>query len=181
MVPHNFQLLYTEQAIAREVARLGSEITGWVAQVRAGTGADVLTLPVLRGGIFFFADLVRQIQASVDLAPVSAASYDTGANVQRDSISMYTGDIVVRDRTVLIVDDVCDSGRTLAALCQAMRDAGAAEVRSTVLIKRELPTPSFEPDWVGLRYSGPEWFVGYGMDDRDRWRNLGAIYTMKPA
>ena len=81
-------------------------------------------------------------------------------------------------RSVILMDDVCDSGKTLAALKSRLLEVGAVEVRSAVLIKRVLEQPTFEPDYVGFRYSGKEWFVGYGMDDRSRWRNLGSIFVV---
>jgi hypoxanthine-guanine phosphoribosyltransferase len=42
-----------------------------------------------------------------------------------------------------------------------------------------MPHPTFDPNWIGFQYEGPEWFVGYGMDDCDRWRNLGSIYIIQ--
>ena len=87
--------------------------------------------------------------------------------------------VAVEGRSVLLVDDVCDSGRTSAELTQRFIKLGAREVRSAVLIKRILPHETFNPDWIGFEYNGPEWFVGYGMDDCDRWRNLGSIYIIQ--
>jgi len=110
---------------------------------------------------------------------VSAWSYETGENVQRDSVSVNAGKVAVEGRSILIVDDVCDSGRTLAELTEYFTKLGAASVRSAVLIKRMMPHPTFDPNWIGFQYEGPEWFVGYGMDDCDRWRNLGSIYIIQ--
>ncbi|MFM1847574.1 MAG: hypothetical protein RL417_1048 [Pseudomonadota bacterium] len=179
MVPANFKIQYDEDAIAGAIAKLGREIDTWARDVRAMTSSDLLTIPVLRGGIFFFADLVRHIKHSVEIAPVSAWSYETGENVQRDSVSVDAGKLAVEGRSVLVVDDVCDSGRTLAELTAYFTKLGAREVRSAVLIKRILPHQTFSPDWIGFEYTGPEWFVGYGMDDCDRWRNLGSIYIIQ--
>ncbi len=178
MIPANFKEQYGAADIAQAIGRLGREIDRWAAEVRAATETDLLTIPVLRGGIFFFADLVRHIKHSVEIAPVSAWSYETGENVQRDSVGINSGDLAVRDRSVLIVDDVCDSGKTLAELTAHFRHSGARDVRSTTLIRRVLPHETFAPNWVGFEYNGPEWFVGYGMDDCDRWRNLGSIYII---
>lgn len=178
MIPSNFKEKYGAAEIAAAIGRMGRDIDRWAGEVRAATSTDLLTIPVLRGGIFFFADLVRQISHSVEIAPVSAWSYETGENVQRDTVSIASGTIAVRDRSVLIVDDVCDSGKTLAELTDHFTRAGAREVRSTTLIRRVMPHDTFSPDWVGFEYHGPEWFVGYGMDDCDRWRNLGSIYII---
>lgn len=179
MVPANFKIQYDESAIAGAINHLGREIDGWAHEVQVASSTDLLTIPVLRGGIFFFADLVRRIKHSVEIAPVSAWSYETGENVQRDTVAVEDGKVAVEGRSVLLVDDVCDSGRTLAELTQRFIKLGAREVRSAVLIKRILPHETFNPDWIGFEYNGPEWFVGYGMDDCDRWRNLGSIYIIQ--
>lgn len=92
---------------------------------------------------------------------------------------MYADGLAVKGRVVLVVDDVCDSGRTLEALERDLMERGAREVRTVVLIRRLLDRPSFVPCWIGFEYKGPEWFVGYGMDDGQRWRNLPAVHIIK--
>jgi hypothetical protein len=65
------------------------------------------------------------------------------------------------------------------ALEKALLERGAREVRTVVLIRRLLEKPTFVPCWVGFQYPGPEWFVGYGMDDNERWRNLPGVHVIK--
>lgn len=179
-IPANFSCVFTEEQIAARVKTLGEEITGWCEGVWRDSHTDVLAVPVLRGGIFFFADLVRQLRASVEVAPIKAESYEAGANaVMRQEVGVYADTLAVKGRAVLLVDDVCDSGRTLEALEKALLAKGAREVRTAVLVRRLLDTPSFVPCWVGFQYQGPEWFVGYGMDDDGRWRNLPGVYIIK--
>ena len=137
-------------------------------------------MPVLRGGILFFADLAKRIDASIEISPIRTQSYQSGSNgVPVGSVAMNLDQLAVKGRVVLIVDDVCDSGRTLESLEQKLIEMGAREVRSVVLVRRLLDTPSFVPCWVGFQYEGPEWFVGFGMDDNERWRNLPSIYVIK--
>jgi hypoxanthine phosphoribosyltransferase len=181
MIPSHFKLQYSNEAISKRAQELGREMSGWTSSVYNATGKDVIALPVLRGGVFFFADLVRQIEGSVEMVPVQTWAYDTTQNgTQLDSVRVNTSAVAARGRSLLVIDDICDSGRTLAALKQELLKLGAAEVRTAVLIKRILDKPSFDPDWVGFNYNGPEWFVGYGMEDSDRWRNLPSIYVMQP-
>jgi hypoxanthine phosphoribosyltransferase len=139
-----------------------------------------LAIPVLRGGIFFFADLVRAINASVEIAPVRTEAYEAELNGQpRNEVQIYAEKLAVKGRVVLVVDDVCDSGRTLEELEKALMARGAREVRTVVLVRRLLDHPTFVPCWTGFQYEGPEWFVGYGMDDVERWRNLPGVYIIK--
>jgi len=179
-IPANFSPIFGEKEIASRVKALAQEITGWCDGVWKDSHTDVLVLPVLRGGIFFFADLVRHLNTSVEVAPIRTSAYESGENgVQKDVVSVSTEQLAVKGRVVLVVDDVCDSGRTLEALEKALLEKGAREVRTVVLIRRLLDAPSFVPCWVGFQYKGPEWFVGYGMDDNQRWRNLPGVYVIK--
>jgi len=176
-IPANFSLAFSAEEIASRVHGLADEITSWCQGVWRDSHTDVLAIPVLRGGIFFFADLVRQIDASIEIAPVKTEAY--GENEAQKDVTVYAEKLAVKGRVVLVVDDVCDSGRTLEALEKALLARGAREVRTVVLIRRLLDHPTFVPCWVGLKYSGPEWFVGYGMDDNERWRNLPSVYVIK--
>jgi hypoxanthine phosphoribosyltransferase len=179
-IPAHFSLKFSEKEIAQRIKVLGDEIGSWCKGVWQDSHTDVLAIPVLRGGIFFFADLVRAINTSVEIAPVRTESYEVGVNnVQRSEVAVYAEKLAVKGRVVLVVDDVCDSGRTLEELEKALLARGAREVRTVVLVRRLLDRPTFVPCWTGFPYEGPEWFVGYGMDDSERWRNLPAVYIIK--
>lgn len=179
-VPANFSCVYSQDDIAERIGELGREISDWCESVWLDSHTDVLVLPVLRGGIFFFADLVRCITTSIELAPVRARGYELGENgIQSEEVTVDVAGLAVKGRVVLVVDDVCDSGRTLEALEAKLLEIGAREVRTAVLVRRLLDTPSFVPCWVGFQYSGSEWLVGYGMDDNERWRNLPGVFVIK--
>ena len=179
-IPKNFQLCYSSTQISKTVNQLGADISKWTEKIWEDSHSDIVAVPILRGGIFFFADLVRAVQGSVEIAPVKAWGYVEGENAKlNDHVQVDVGSIPAKGRRVLLVDDICDSGRTLYALKEKLLGAGALEVRSAVLIKRETEENKFAPDWVGFVYSGPEWFVGYGMEDSERWRNLNSVYLIK--
>jgi hypoxanthine phosphoribosyltransferase len=179
-IPAHFSCVYSEREIASRIKALGAEISSWCEGVWRDSHTDVLALPVMRGGIFFFADIARQITTSVEIAPITVKAYEPGANaVKRESLGIDVESLAVKGRVVLIVDDVSDSGRTLEALEKELLARGAREVRTVVLVRRLLDTPSFVPCWVGFQYKGPEWFVGFGMDDNGRWRNLPGVYVIK--
>jgi hypoxanthine phosphoribosyltransferase len=179
-IPAHFSVLFSEREIASRIRALGTEISSWCEGVWKDSHTDVLAVPVLRGGIFFFSDLVRQVNCSIEVAPIRTEAYESGANgKQKNEVAIWAERLAVKGRVVLLVDDVCDSGRTLEALEKALLERGAREVRTAVLIRRLLETPTFVPCWVGFQYEGPEWFVGYGMDDNERWRNLPGVYVIK--
>jgi hypoxanthine phosphoribosyltransferase len=179
-IPENFDQVYSAESIKERVHQLGELITPWARSVFSQSGKDVMAIPILRGGLFFFSDLVRVIEASVEIAPVQTWAYEIGKNDQKRGGVRIASDHQVSGKCVLLVDDICDSGRTLSALSQFMLAQGAAQVKSVVLIRRDLPeAEGFIPDWVGFSFSGREWFVGYGMEDKERWRNLPSVYIIK--
>jgi hypoxanthine phosphoribosyltransferase len=179
-IPNNYQLLYTTGQIQNEVKRTGLEVTEWARTAEKKTGMDIIGVPVLRGGIFYFADLVRSINASVEIGPVRSWGYVKGENQNLiDKIKVNLFDLNVEGRAVLLIDDICDTGRTLKTLKEALLEKGAAEVHAAVLIWRSGFEDSLIPDYHGFKYSGPEWFVGYGMEDGDRYSNLADIYVIK--
>lgn len=179
-IPAHFSCVYSEREISSRIKALGEEISSWCEGVWRDSHTDVLALPVMRGGIFFFADIARQLTTSVEIAPIKVQAYEPGSNgVKRESLGVDIESLAVKGRVVLVVDDVCDSGRTLEALEKELLARGAREVRTVVLVRRLLDTPSFVPCWVGFQYKGPEWIVGFGMDDNGRWRNLPGVYVIK--
>lgn len=178
-LPESYRLEYSEDTIRRVVRELGASISTWVQEVYSKTGRDVVAAPILRGGVFFFCDLVRAIDHSVEIAPIRSWGYVTGENaVQREEVSVSLEELSPAGRSILLIDDICDSGKSLDAISRRMLEEGAEEVRSAVLIRRDTKQNIFSPDWVGFNFPGEEWFVGYGMDDRERYRNLSSVYVI---
>lgn len=181
LVPGHFSPLYSARAIREAVAAVGRDITQWTREVWAESGQDVVAVPVLRGGIIFFGDLVRAVHHSMEVAPGRAWGYEVGVNgVQSNRLRLDIESIPAEGRSVLLVDDICDSGRTLAAMSERLLERGAKEVRSAVLIRRLVTEPHYTPWWSAFDYGGDEWFVGYGMEDGERWRNLPGVYIIRP-
>ena len=179
-IPDRLELKYSAEEIKDVVETLGRDITTWANHISKSQEQDIIAVPVLRGGIFFFSDLVRKIECSVEIAPVRTWGYVAGKNdLMRDELEVSLQGLSASGRVLLLIDDICDSGRTLASLAKRLLEEGATEVRTAALIKREVGEGSFEPNYVGFRYSGEEWFCGYGMQDKGRYRNLPSVYTIK--
>ncbi len=180
MIPNHFIPQYSESQIQARVAELGHDITTWADEVWNKSHTDIIAVPVLRGAIFFFADLVRRIERSVEIFPARTWAYVTGENgVERNKIKVNVEGIPAEGRSILLVDDICDSGRTLEELTRVFMQIGAKEVRSAALIRRKMEQKTFQPEYVGFDFEGNEWFVGYGMEDSERWRNLPGAYVIK--
>jgi len=136
-------------------------------------GSDLCIVPVMDGGMIFAADLMRAINLSVTLAPVKASSYGD-ATVSSGTVNLAWGiPEGIRGKDLLLVDDILDTGRTLGILGSRLREAGAASVRTCVLLRKE-SAALLPADYVGFEI--PDLFVvGYGLDLAGHYRNLPFI------
>ena len=173
-----YEELYSASVVQAAVQRLAAELTPWVREVSADSGSQVLALCVLRGGFLFFSDLLKAIPLSIQPAFVRCRSYAATSVLQPETeLEVNLEDFEGEGRHVLVIDDICDSGRTLAILRSRLLAHGAASVRTVALIHRRRLDSQFTPDHKAFYYDGPEWFAGYGMDDCHRYMNYPAVYV----
>lgn len=167
-------VLLTEAQIGARVRELAEEI-----ETRE-PHADMTMLVLLHGSLLFAADLMRALSLPLYLESVRVASYHGGTSSSGE-VSIDPGSLAaLRGRHVLVVDDILDTGRTLAAVTGLLQgEAGAASVRSCVLLDKSVHRAvEFEADYVGFRI-GDEFVVGYGLDYGGRFRNLPYIATLR--
>lgn len=179
-VPPHFREIYPAEEVSRAVVRVAAEITPWAEEVHARTREQPLALCILRGAFLFHADLMKAIPCSIQPGFVRCQSYIHEENRQAETIRFDLLGLDIRGRRVLLVDDICDTGRTMKVLAGHLRESGAAEVRTAVLIHRAVASSVFTPDYACFRYGGPEWFAGYGMEDAHWYMNYPAVYVMQP-
>jgi len=166
--------LLTAEELAAGVDRLADAVR------QDFCGRPLTLLGVLTGSIVLVADLLRRLEEPLEVGMVWASSY-RGAVTQPGQLDLrfdLLPDLTGRD--VLLVDDIFDTGRTLAALAEALRGRGAASVRTLVLLRKPARTEvTMVPDYVG--FDIPDAFVvGYGLDYNGAWRNLPEICTLEP-
>lgn len=172
-------VLYSTDEIAERVQALAREIA-------AALPSDVLMVIVLKGAFVFAADLIRALNqvgvhprvTFVSLSSYGLATESSGQVTMRGEMPEH-----VSGRRLLLVDDILDTGRTLAHAKKLLLDRGAREVRVCVLLdkpaRREVP---FEPDFVGFSV-GDRFVVGYGIDYAEEFRDLpylGALAEATP-
>lgn len=180
-LPAHLAPAYEPAAIRARIAELAAELDPWAAQVRTGTGRQLLALCVLRGGVFFFSDLLQAMTESVEPAFCRCHAYRKGVNGAAAAELQIEFADPVAGSAVLLVDNICDSGRTLAELSRHCRERGADEIRTAVLIHRRRADSRFTPDYAGFAYPGPEWFAGYGLRDGDVAMNFPTVFRVIPA
>lgn len=164
-------IVYDEDTIRDRVADLGREIT------EAYPDGDVLVLGTLKGACLFMADLVRRIARPVQLDFVVASSYGSGTVSSGKVELLYGPTVDVVGRTVLIVEDIVDSGATLEALVPRLVSMGASRVDICALLHKRLPTATVDVRFVG--FDAPKSFlVGYGLDHAEDFRHLPYIASL---
>ena len=145
------------------------------AEIAAGQPKNLLVIPVLKGSFVFAADLLRALYAA-GLAPevdfLTLSSYRKSRSSTGQVSILRDLDLDVQHRHVILIDDVLDSGRTLAFAKDLIAARGAARIETCVLLDKEAPRAvSIEPDYCA--FACPNVFVvGYGMDVAHRYREL---------
>ncbi len=165
--------LITEEQLQRRVAELGAEIS------RDYEGRDLLLVAVLKGSVVFLADLMRHITTPHSIDFMATSSY--GAATESSGIVRILKDLdmPITGRNVLIVEDIVDTGHTLAYLRRLLLEREPASLRVvTLLDKRERREVDVPLDYVG--FVVPNAFVvGYGLDYAELYRNLPYIAVPK--
>ena len=168
------ELVIAEAEIAKRVKELGAAIT------KDFEGGQLLVVGILNGAFMFMADLVREIKLEIAVDFVRVASYGMGTT---PGILRFTKDIEldIREKNILVVEDIIDTGRTLAHLKRSFEERGARSVRfCTLLDKKERREVDIFIDYVGFAVQSG-FLVGYGLDCRERFRNLHEVYQLKEA
>lgn len=154
--------------LAVRVAQLGAEITD------AYAGTEPILVTVLKGGVVFLADLVRHVRLPVEIGFLDLADYGDGSAAR----IVMDLDTDLGGRHVLIVEDVIDTGLTLAYLLQVLAARAPASLRLCTLLDRRVRRIADLPlDFVGFEV-GDEFLVGYGLDLDGRLRHVPAILAV---
>lgn len=175
------RVLISQAQIAERVGELARMITADHTHPKLAGPAQITIVPVLTGAMIFCGDLIRQIPMAMQIGLMAVSSYP-GKSVAAQSaqvVAQQLGDL--RGRHVLLLDDVLDSGQTIRLVQSVVREQGAAQVRTCVLLRKDRPAArDVKVDYVG--FDIPDVFVvGYGLDFDNYYRNLPDIVTLKTA
>ena len=156
-------------------AEIGERVRGLAAEIAASMVPQPLIIPILKGSFIFAADLLRALHEAgmtPDMDFISLSSYGTGTQSLGGVRIIRDTEVDIAGRDVLIVDDILESGRTLAYARDLMVSRGAQKVRSCVLLRKPGKLAvEITADFVG--FDCPDRFVvGYGMDAAHAWRQL---------
>jgi len=142
-------------------------------------GKDPLFIVVLNGAFMFASDMFKQLKLQCEISFIKLSSYQgtqTTANVK--TLIGLSDDI--KDRTVVIVEDIVDTGHTIEDIINSLKEKGAAEIKiCTFLFKPNAYQKNIKIDYVAIEIPN-DFIVGYGLDYDGYGRNLGDVYKIIP-
>lgn len=142
-------------------------------------GRDLHVLCVLQGAVLFFADLIRHLPGSITTDFLQLASYGSGTVSSGEVQLVRDLTLPVQGRHVLVVEDIVDTGLTLAALGAVLEPRGPASLSVCSLLYKGKGAP--RPAFVGFEVDPDHFVVGYGLDAAGLYRNLPYIGLLSPA
>ena len=164
--------LCSAAAVSEAVARLAREISAALG------GSFPLVLCVMRGAVVFAGQLLPQLRFPLEFDYLDVARYGDATRGGELSWKATPG-TAVAGRAVLVLDDILDEGRTLAAVRDQLLAAGASRVYCAVFADKDIGRAKpIEADFVGVKLPN-RYVFGFGMDAGGAWRNLPEIYALK--
>ena len=167
------EILVQADELQHRVRQLGAEIS------RDYAGKDLLLIGVLKGAVFFLADLMRHIEVPCEVDFMAVASYGSATDSSGVVRILKDLDAAIEGRDVLIVEDIVDSGLTLQYLLRTLqaREPASLEV-CALLTKPERRKVDLPTRYVGFEI--PDKFaIGYGLDYAERYRNLPYVAALR--
>lgn len=165
------EILFDAEQIKETVKRLGAQISEEYGD------EPVVVVPLLRGSFIFAADLVREITSPVIVDFMTTSSYDDGESSSGNVRVLQQLRQDIRDKHVLIVDDICDSGNTAKKILDVLAEEEPKTLKMAVMLdKPSRREANVAPDFIGETIDDV-FIVGYGLNYGDFYRNVPYIFT----
>ena len=168
------EILIDAQTLQTRVSELGEAVSADYA------GRDLLLVGVLKGAVFFMADLMRRLTVPCEIDFMAISSYGAATDSSGVVRILKDLDINIEGRDVLVVEDIIDSGLTLSYLVRnlAAREPGSLEI-CALLTKPERREIDVDVRYVGFEIPN-RFVIGYGLDFAERYRNLPYVGVLHP-
>lgn len=167
------RVAFDEATIAKRVRELGAEIT------EAYPDGELLVLGLLKGSFVFLADLVREIRRPLHVDFLVASSYGDGMVSSGTVRLVYDPETELEGKHILLVEDIVDSGRTLARLLELLRSRNPRSIEICALLHKHIATELHHPTrFIG--FDAPhEFLVGYGLDHAENFRHVPYVASLQ--
>lgn len=168
------KLVIGEDEIKKRIQELGREISNNYKNI----SRPLVCICVLKGAVIFFSDLIRELNIDVELDFVRLSSYRDKTSPDEKLLFTKDVELSLKDRYVLIIEDIIDTGATIAYLKKVLEARGPVSVKVCSLIhKVERRKKKVDIDFYGFKIE-KGFLVGYGLDCAEKYRNLKGIYEL---
>ncbi len=168
------EILIDEERLQERIRELGREISADYA------GKELLLVGVLKGAVFFMADLMRNLTVPCEIDFMAISSYGAATDSSGVVRILKDLDINIESRHVLVVEDIIDSGLTLSYLLRNLESREPTDIEICALLtkpdRREIDVPV---KYVGFEIPN-KFVIGYGLDFAERYRNLPYVGVLHP-
>ena len=168
------RVLLTEEEVNKKISEVAAQIN------KDYEGKEVHLICILKGGVFFTCELAKRLTIPVSLDFMSVSSYGSGTKSSGVVKIIKDLDEPLEGKNVIIVEDIIDSGRTLAYLIEVLKQRNPASIRLCALLnKPDRREVEVQIDYLGFDIPD-EFVVGYGLDYAQKYRNLPFIGVVEP-
>jgi len=167
------KVLFSSSDIKNRISELGKEIT------KDYKNKNLLLVSILRGGVIFLSDLIKEIDLPLSIDFMSISAY--GINGTSTGVVRITKDLdeSIEGKDVLIVEDIIDTGLTISYLLRNLKSRFPNSLEICTLLDRDIRRiADINIKYVGFKI-GEKYIVGYGLDYKQKFRNLQSIYELK--
>ena len=173
MIEDIARVMVSEEDLKQKAKELGEQIS------RDYAGKSIFVVCILKGSFVFCADLLRSITAPVSVDFMCVSSYGAGSRSSGNIQILKDVGVDIRDKDVLIVEDIIDSGNTLKCLKEMLESRAASSVKiCTMLNKPSRREVEIDADYIGFDIED-EFVVGYGLDYAEKYRNFPFVGVLK--
>jgi len=171
---NHLELLIRDEMIAKRISDIAEELNGKFQKKEA------VLVSIMKGAVCLTADLMRKLSFPVTFEWIECKSYGM-KGMQRGPLSIRgVDDLELKNKHVIIIDDIFDSGETLSNIYKKILEKNPASALSLVLLAKDVPREtSYFPDYV-LFTIEDRFVVGYGLDYKEHYRGLPGIYAYGP-
>ena len=167
------KVLFTKEVLQKRVEELGKEIT------KDLQGEEVVVIGVLKGCVLFLSDIFRHLDMKCDLDFMVCSSYENATESSGNVKIIKDINVDVKNKVVLVVEDIIDSGRTMHNLKEIFKVRQCKDFKiCTLLDKKERRAVDISADYIGFDVPN-EFVVGYGLDYAGKYRNIPEVCVLK--
>lgn len=165
-----------EQLISKEA--ISQKIKETAAQIdELYKGQELTVIMVMKGAVFVAADLIREMKTPVTLEWMKASSYGANGMTQGELKLLGIENFDLTGKNVLVVDDIFDSGKTMSKIVEKLKEKNPKSLKSLVLVTKKIAREiTYRADF-SLFEIGNRFVVGYGLDYKEKYRNLPSVYA----